>query len=220
MTHLAFQSTDVSFLWHVVAELEYLFWFWLEQLSICSEDCWFEERGAVKSCNSISAGQHQHGKASLNWLTHTLTWDITRTTVYHSCHMCFRRYQQHSTGTGLFCLKIWLVESERTQRQQEWQPTSGFGLKTEQVTTDGTRLPRMSSPALWSYSYIVVRQILLLRSLRPQAALIRLGWRGLSLYQSCKHQFLCTTWKVEEYPFDHSISVFNRFHRIKSSFFF
>ena len=132
---------------------------WLEQLSICSEDCWFEERGAVKSCNSISAGQHQHGKASLNWLTHTLTWDISRTTVYHSCHMCFWRYQQHSIGTGLFFLKIWLVESERTQGQQKWQPTSGFGLKTEQVTTDGTRLSRMSSPALWSYSYIVIRQI-------------------------------------------------------------
>ena len=28
--------------------------------------------------------------------------------------------------------------------------------------------------------------ILLLRSLRPQAALIRLGWRGLCLCQSCK----------------------------------
>ena len=114
---------------------------------------------------------------SIDSLTPSLEISLALQYVYYICHMCFRRYQQHGTSTGLFFIKIWLVESERTQRQQKRQPTSGFGLKTE-----GSKLPRMSSPALWSYSsYIVVRQILLLRPLRPQAALIRLGWRALSV---------------------------------------
>ena len=157
---------------------------------------------------------------SIDSLTPSLEISLALQYVYYICHMCFRRYQQHGTSTGLFFIKIWLVESERTQRQQKWQLTSGFGLKTEQVTTDGTRLSRMSSPALWLYSHIVVRQILLLRSLRPQAALIQLGWRGLSLCQSCKYQFLCTSRAAGDYPFDHSKSVqVIRFRRIKSSFF-
>ena len=54
----------------------------------------------------------------------------------------------------------------------------------------------------------------------PSGSTDSTGVEGLSLCQSCKHQFLCTTWKVEEYPFDHSKSVqVNRFHRIKCSFF-
>ena len=159
---------------------------WLEQLSICSEDCWFEERGAVKSCNSISAGQHQHGKASLNWLTHTLTlrhhlyYGIivlshvfpTLSTTWHS-HWIIRSQNliggiRENSATTKMTANFWLWAENRTSNNR-WEQTFTHEQPSVVIVLVHRRTPN-----------------LLLRSLRPQAALIRLGWRGLCLCQSCK----------------------------------
>ena len=167
----------------------------LEQLSICSEDCWFEERGAVKSCNSISAGQHQHGKASLNWLTHTLT---LRYHLYYSIIVLSHVFPTLSTTQHWY----WIILSQNLvggirENSETTRMTANFWLWAENRTSNN----RWEQTSTHEQPSVVI--VLVHRRTPNSAAAVptpsgstdSTGVEGLSLCQSCKlselkHQFL------------------------------